>query len=203
MDYALHYARLMERARVRATTRRRAKELLGYVERHRIVPGCMGGTYSAENIAFLSGEEHYVAHQLLVKIYPSTKWLAVAAVLMAAQCTGNRAYGWLRRKKAQDMRGHPHWWAMAYMTKTEEHKKKLSTSNIGKHSHPLSDEHKRKLSVAGKGRPQSAEHREKRRLAMIGNKNGMGCKHAPRTPEHCARISAGIRAHYAALKPAA
>ena len=42
-----------------------------YFEKHRIIPGCMGGTYTFTNVSYLTLEEHYVAHQLLAKIYPN------------------------------------------------------------------------------------------------------------------------------------
>ena len=61
MNYQKHYNLLMERAPKERTSG-------VYLERHRIVPGCMGGKYIEENIAFLTPEEHFVAHLLLVKI---------------------------------------------------------------------------------------------------------------------------------------
>lgn len=77
------------------------KPSIGYYERHRIVPGCMGGKYVESNIAWLTPEEHYVAHQLLVKIYPSVSGLVKAAHAMALTRKGNKSYGWLKRKKAE------------------------------------------------------------------------------------------------------
>lgn len=62
MNYQKHYELLIERAKSRT--------LAGYFERHHIIPKCMGGSDEPENIANLAPEEHFVAHQLLVKIYP-------------------------------------------------------------------------------------------------------------------------------------
>lgn len=109
MNYKKHYDMLIERSRDRI--------LEGYVERHHIVPRCLGGSDNPENIAILTPEEHFLAHQLLVKIYPNSPPLVNAAVIMATHHTNvrtnNKLFGWLRRR-ASDYRkqwleenGHP------------------------------------------------------------------------------------------------
>lgn len=93
MDYLAHYHRLIDRARDRVTN--------GYVERHHILPRCLGGTDDKSNIVELTPEEHYVAHQLLVKIHPNHYGLIWAAIQMTAHPNGkrsNKVYGWLRRR---------------------------------------------------------------------------------------------------------
>lgn len=72
--------------------------LEGYYERHHIVPRCIGGNDSEENIVNLTPEEHYLAHQLLVKIYPKNHSLVKAAAMMIPNRPSNKMYGWLRRK---------------------------------------------------------------------------------------------------------
>ena len=85
---------LMERSRDRI--------LEGYVEKHHIIPRCLGGTNDTTNIAVLTPEEHFLAHQLLVKIYPNSPPLVNAAVIMTTHHTEHRAnnklFGWLRRR---------------------------------------------------------------------------------------------------------
>ena len=39
-------------------------------EKHRIVPGCLGGKYEDGNVAVLTFRAHRLAHRLLSKIYP-------------------------------------------------------------------------------------------------------------------------------------
>ena len=58
MNYQAHYNKLINRARNR----------LGYTEKHHIIPRCMDGTNHATNIVALTPEENYVTHQLMVKI---------------------------------------------------------------------------------------------------------------------------------------
>ena len=59
MNYEAHYNKLIARGQNR--------ELEDYKEKHHIVPRCMGGSNKKENLVYLTAEEHYVAHQLLVK----------------------------------------------------------------------------------------------------------------------------------------
>ena len=162
MNYALHYERLMDRARNRI--------LEGYRERHHVLPRCMGGRDESKNLVNLTPEEHYVAHQLLVKMYPEVRGLATAAVRMAKQCTGNKAYGWLRRRHARAIsilfRGRPG------HSPSEETRAKIAAGMRGKKHSPetlakmsavhrgrtFSNEHRAKLSAASRGKPKSAEH---------------------------------------------
>lgn len=136
MDYLKHYNLLMERApTVRPTE--------GYYERHRIKPACMGGKYVQGNIAFLTAEEHYLAHQLLVKIYPKHTGLIQAAVAMVASpgghshFRGNKLYGWLRRRASAAKRGKVPW--NKGLTKTDPRVAKnalgISVANRGKPAH--------------------------------------------------------------------
>lgn len=71
MNYKKHYDKLMERSKYRIPD--------GYVEKHHIVPRCLGGKDEVDNIAILTPEEHFLAHQLLVKIYPKSSPLIKAA----------------------------------------------------------------------------------------------------------------------------
>ena len=57
------YESIIERAKDR--------EIEGYKERHHIIPKCMGGDDSKGNLVCLTPEEHYVCHQILIKMYPS------------------------------------------------------------------------------------------------------------------------------------
>ncbi len=101
MNYARIYDDLMRRSFHR--------ELSGYVERHHIIPRCMGGGDEPENIAILTPEEHFLAHLLLVKIHPSHHGLALAAgkMCVSSRSTPGRVnrkmYGWLRRRHAAAM----------------------------------------------------------------------------------------------------
>lgn len=82
-------------------TRASSRILNGYSEKHHIVPRCLGGSDDPTNLVDLTPEEHYVAHQLLVKIYPDNPKIIRAAVMMIPSRPSNKMYGWLRKKFAK------------------------------------------------------------------------------------------------------
>jgi hypothetical protein len=146
----------------------------------------MGGGHSSDNLVFLTAEEHYVAHQLLVKIHPEVKGLATAAVYMSKQCTGNKAYAWLRKKHAAltSIRSRGNKYALlrkrvfisseqreqirARMTgrkASDATRQKLSKLHKGKRK---SEATRARMSVAQKGRIISPETRAKISIALTG-----------------------------------
>lgn len=99
MNYKKHHDAIIDRARSRTLT--------GYYERHHIIPRCMGGSDDPDNIVALTPEEHYVVHQLLVKMHPGHKGLVFAAIQMSGGSkthggnrVGNKLYGWLKRRQS-------------------------------------------------------------------------------------------------------
>ena len=185
MDYTAHYNRLIERARYRV--------LEGYSERHHVLPKCMEGDNKPSNIVELTAEEHYVAHQLLVKMYPSVRGLATAAVRMAKQCTGNKAYGWLRKRHA--IAAANFWKGRKRGPFSPEHLANMSAVRIGKKGSPrsaecrarmskklrgrkISKEQIEKLVASRRGKPLSKEARAKISIAHIGNTHALGHRHS-------------------------
>ena len=79
-----------------------------YFEKHHVVPKCLGGANTKDNIVQLTAEEHFVAHQLLVKIHPNVNALWSAAILMTAHRNGkrvnNKIYAWLKQGYAKTKR---------------------------------------------------------------------------------------------------
>lgn len=83
MDYKKLYDNLINKAR-----NRKIEEHIGY-EQHHIVPRCMNGSNDESNLVLLTLREHFIAHKLLVLIYPdNTKlktaiWLIVITTMQA------------------------------------------------------------------------------------------------------------------------
>jgi len=107
----------------------------------------------------MTPEEHYVAHQLLVKMHPGNDGLVSAAVYMACgtskQSRNNKLYGWLRRRHAERQRANllgakraPH---------TQETKAKMSAASLGR---TKSDAHRQALSMAKKLAWQNPAYRD-------------------------------------------
>lgn len=86
MDYSKVYNLLCERGQ-------KTRNCSEYVERHHIIPKCMGGDDSIHNITTLTYREHYIAHLLLTKIYPEHRGVNYALLCMIRkQPTGERIY---------------------------------------------------------------------------------------------------------------
>jgi len=98
MNYKKIYDAIIEKAKTRPP-------LVGYLECHHIIPKCLGGNNDIENLVNLTPEEHYICHQLLVKIHPKNRSLLYAATMMCGKSPShkrnNKLYGWLRRKLYQ------------------------------------------------------------------------------------------------------
>jgi len=191
MDYKKHYDLLIERAITRL--------LEGYGEKHHIVPRCMGGTDDTTNIVVLTAEEHYVAHQLLIKIYPKHRGLAEAAYLMTVDGAGNRVnnkmYGWLKRKIS------------------EERSERMKGKKLRLGMSP-SAEHRAKISATLKGRPSphkgikhSAESKKNMSEGSKGqrpwNKGKTGYTMPAASDERKRKISEGVKRNWIKRKEAA
>ena len=79
MDYQKIYNDLVDRGKTRI--------LAGYTETHHIVPRCIGGSDDIDNLVKLTAREHYIAHKLLVKIFPAEFKLKYAFWMMCSMET--------------------------------------------------------------------------------------------------------------------
>jgi len=98
----MNYKRIYNQIIIRAKARTRIDE---YVERHHIIPRCLGGSDEPYNIAYVTPEEHFICHLLLVKLNPNHRGLLRAVVLLSdlntSQVPGrakNKLYGWVKRR---------------------------------------------------------------------------------------------------------
>jgi len=103
MDYKKIYEQLI----VRGFNRKIEKDI--YYEKHHIIPKCLGGDDTDKNLVYLTAEEHFVAHQLLVKMHPDNKKLMSALSKMCSSSSKNKRtnkwYGWIRKRYALSMSG--------------------------------------------------------------------------------------------------
>lgn len=163
MNYQQHYDRLIDRARTRSILPD------AYFETHHIVPKCLGGDNSEENLVKLFPEEHYVAHQLLVKIYPGNPKLVFALIVMTGKkeyvSRNNKMYGWIKKrisiaktgkKYSEESKRKMSESAKKRKPMSDETKQKMSKSRIGKLKGPMSDEQKTKIAETKRLNPKSA-----------------------------------------------
>ena len=166
MNYQNIYNKIILRGKDRVLT--------GYTEIHHILPKCLGGDNSADNLVELTAEEHFVVHQLLVRMYPTVRGLIYAAIRMTGKGaynrkTNNKLYGWLKQRRSAVGQSEEHKLKnsiansgvknhMYGKARPEEVKTKLRNANIGK---IMPDEVKEKISSTLKGRIVSQSTREK------------------------------------------
>lgn len=153
----------------------------GYKENHHIIPKCMGGSNNSVNLVGLSAREHFIAHLLLVKIYPKNRKLLYPTMRMSYNKKYNsKQYAWLKEQYSKLEFPLETRLKISKKVKekfsTEEYKIKLSESqkkkwedqeyrnkmvNSAKKRAKISDETREKLSIARKKRITSIETKRK------------------------------------------
>lgn len=123
-----------------------------YLERHHIIPRCMGGSDDESNLVDLSVRHHFYAHRLLCRMYPKWVKLAIAIQFMSTRHKTSKVYAADRARYAEAMRqlhiGVP---------KTDEHKQ-----NISRARHAMD---KTKLKAAARKWISSQEFKSKQLLS--------------------------------------
>jgi hypothetical protein len=183
MNYLEIYNKLVRKAQARSVD--------SYTERHHIIPRCIGGTDDKENIVRFTPEEHFLAHQLLVKIYPNEPKLVLAVRYMCYDSNGkrinNKMFGWLKRLHSQSIsqinkgryvspelakrRGEAQRGRVSPMkgkTHSEESKNKTSEALRGRKKPPRTKEHRENHANSIRGVPVSAETKNKISLSTKG-----------------------------------
>lgn len=168
--YRQHYERLIVRAQGRT--------LAEYTEKHHIIPKCLGGVNTKSNYARLTASEHYVAHQLLVKLFPNEPKLIYAANMMTLNAFGlrgsnNKSYSWLRKKFSivvgNRSRG---------VVPSAETIAKMSESGKRK---IFSEEHRSNIAISGLNRKPSKETRDKMSASAKGKQHWLNKNHTEET----------------------
>lgn len=180
MNYARIYENIVERARTRTLT--------GYTEKHHVIPKCMGGSNDASNLVRLTPEEHFLCHQLLVKMHVGSEHyskLIFATKMMTVpsnknqqrDCSKLKMFGWIRREFAKAVSetklGKPgHMLGKKSPWTSERNRKTKGETRI------LTDEHRKNLiSAISKPRPDAVK------LKISTTKTGI--KRATKECPHC------------------
>ena len=145
------------------------RKLIGYKEKHHILPRSLGGNNSKGNLVDLTPKEHFIIHILLCKF---TLGKARIKMLQALHC-------------------------MIYFT-TKRRKYKTTSRIVEKlrieaqKNNPVFDpEVRRKIGIGNKGKKVSKESRLKMSKARIGNKNALGLRHSEEFKERIRNINIG------------
>lgn len=129
----------------------------GYVEKHHIIPKCMGGTDDRMNLVALPVRVHFICHYLLHKAYPNNSPLALALSMMTVnnpyQKRQSKSYLYeiARTARSNALKGVP---------RPEWVKEKLRVPKKNKENYlgAKSKEHAAAISKSLKGKKKSKEH---------------------------------------------
>ena len=174
MYYKKIYDQIIERAKCR--------DLEGYSEKHHILPKCMGGSDSKDNIVSLTAREHYICHHILHILYPDNNKLFYAFRTMCKMKNkyqdrnikiSSRMFEYLRIEHSKRLKeGLSPFFNMKQIGEsngmfgkkhTEEAKKEMSESRKGRKAWnrgiPASEEsnEKRRYKLKGKPRPERSK----------------------------------------------
>jgi hypothetical protein len=92
--YTIWYLNIVNNAKIRANSRKKATSILEYTEAHHIFPKCLDkfgvGISASQNLVYLSAREHFICHLLLCKIFPKNTKLKFAVSCFLRDKSGNR-----------------------------------------------------------------------------------------------------------------
>ena len=139
-------------------SRSRNREMPAVVEKHHVVPRCLGGTNAKENIAYLSPREHFICHLLLTKMYDgeARKKMLYAFLMMSRGC----------RRKNQHERYTPS--SKLFHSLKQDAYQALRGRIISDVTRKIISEKAKLRPSSFKGKTHSAESREKQSAAKRG-----------------------------------
>lgn len=176
------------------------RQVRGYTETHHIIPKCLGGSNDPENLVVFTAREHFICHWLLTKMVDNKKekyqlWNAFSCMLYRKTSSQDRYK--VNSKNFQNIKqagskikserwtgeNNPMYGIRGEMhhsfgkKQSPNHVAKLRETRIGR---TRSEESRKKQSMTTKGKSQTQEHINKRKL--FGSANGMfGKKLSPKT----------------------
>jgi len=192
------------------------RPVVGYTERHHILPKCLGGKDTDDNLVNLTAREHFICHWLLTKMVTETKskyqlWNAFSCMLYRERPGQDRykvsgkIFECIKiagaKIKSEKFKGenNPMFGKRGSLNPnfgkkwTEEHRVNASISHLGQ---TRTIESRKKQSEKTKGRKQTIEHINKR--SRSGEENHMYGKKL--SPETIAKRTATLKANKLAKK---
>jgi len=170
-------------------------EIIGYVEKHHIIPQCLGGSNRKNNLVNLTAREHFICHWLLTKcVSVNVEKMHYALWLMmntqnehqtSRYKINSRVYQILKEKLAETFSKQHSGKVMSEETKrkiSETRKRKIAEGSLKvnenkekyklisekKKGKKLSKETKQKISNGNKGKIRTDEHKEKLSQLNVG-----------------------------------
>lgn len=179
--YTTWYFAIISRAQLRHfSSKSEAKDKLGYVENHHIIPKSIGGLNNKNNLVLLTAREHFICHWLLIKMTTDKSQRKMIFALQRMKQNNpyqtrynnvitNRVYANYKQIISQMLSEQKQGKRCLH---SEETKLKISLGNKGKIRDQKFKENVRKVH---KGKIESDETKRKKSNSRIGK------KHSPET----------------------
>lgn len=175
MNYKNIYDALIKKAKL--SNRRKTDNV--YYEKHHIIPKCIGGLDTKDNLILLTAREHFLAHKLLCEIYPDNHKLKYALWMMLICSGGNQSRDYITNISARE-----------FERIRIQHVQLLSHKMRG---NKLSDDTIKKISISNKGRKFDASHKQKISEACKGRVPwNKGKKHTIETKKKISQSQFGV-----------
>ena len=78
------------------------------MEKHHIIPKCLGGSNDRKNLVYLTPIEHYIAHRLLANMHPGSIGL-LASVMFFLKYGNSKGYSAVKKKFSEIKKGVVPW----------------------------------------------------------------------------------------------
>lgn len=192
-NFTENYFQIIEIANKRCpgyATRRAAKKILGYTEKHHIIPKSLGGSDDPSNLVWLTAAEHLQLHLLLINMIEEKDLIRKMYSAVIRMCNPqSKTQQRIFNSNYDDLRKECAKMHSDYM------KIKHSGSKNPFFNKKHSEESKKLISLGGKGLKRTNETRKNLSLSKIGNKNPatliVTCPHCNKTGK-----SGGMRKHH-------
>jgi len=145
------------------------RTLIGFKERHHILPKSLGGNNSKDNLVDLTPKEHFIVHILLCKF----------------------TLGKARIKMLNALHSMIYFTAKRRNYKTTSRIVEKLRIEFQKNNPVFDPEVRRKIGIGNKGKKVSKESRLKMSKARMGNKNALGLKHSEEFKQRMKNINKG------------
>lgn len=141
----------------------KTQNIIGYSEKHHIIPKSLGGVDTADNLVSLTARQHYVAHWMLWKIYGGVMTTAFNYM------NGIKRYGTRLNSKTAAILKHQEIERQKLKVFSEETRQKMRDKKLGR---VLPEETKTKLRLINLGKKRTEEFCRKVSEAKKGKTNG-------------------------------
>ena len=187
MNYSKIYNSIIERAKIR--------KIEGYFETHHIIPLCLGGVNSKDNLVTLTAREHFLCHWLLYKIHRTSKlahaWHSMCRIGIGQdeRLVNSKHFERARKAHSEVLKNTTKGKGNHFFGKKHSEKTRKVISEKAKERKTwlrMSKSHKENL-LASQRKPKSEEHRKKigrPGLIIVQNIHSFEIKRIPKDSDY-------------------